>query len=60
LANGYQSFAELISVGDLRAQPEREIPLLPEGAPTPTPTGTAAPPQVVYYLYLPAVKVNSP
>jgi uncharacterized repeat protein (TIGR01451 family) len=56
LAAGYQSFAQVISVAGLRAQPERDIALQP--AVTPTPTGI--PPAAVYYLYAPFVNGNAP
>jgi uncharacterized repeat protein (TIGR01451 family) len=55
-AAGYQSYAQVISVASLRAQPERDIALQP--AATPTPTGI--PPAAVYYIYAPIVNGNAP
>jgi uncharacterized repeat protein (TIGR01451 family) len=55
-AAGYQSYAQVIPVADLRAQPDRDIALQP--AATPTPTGI--PPAAGYYLYAPILKGNAP
>jgi hypothetical protein len=55
-ATGYQGYLQVVAVAELYTQPQRDIGLWPEGAPTPTPTGTVGPP--VVWVYLPVVMVN--
>lgn len=58
-ATGYHGWEEVIAVDDLRAQPVRDIGLLPTGlstpTPSPTPTPTWAPFFTVERAYLPIV-----
>ncbi len=55
-ADGYQGYLKVLAVAELQAQPQRDIGLWPQGAPTPTPTGTVGPPAI--RIYLPVVTVN--
>jgi len=48
-ATGYDSFGQVVTVGNLRAFPQRDFPLLPQPTRTPTVTPTA-PPRHSYYL----------
>lgn len=53
-AIGYEGYWHVPPVAELHAQPQRDIGLLPEGAPTPT--ATIGPPLV--QVYLPVVMVS--
>lgn len=55
-AEGYQGYLQVLAVAELHAQPQRDIGLWPQSAPTPTPTGTVGPPAV--RIYLPVLTVN--
>lgn len=51
-AVGYQSLTQLVPVSDLRAQPQRDLPLVPLLAPTATLTATTTPTPTVTQMPL--------
>lgn len=55
-ADGYQDYSQVLALAELYAQPQRDIGLRPESAPTPAPTATIGPP--ASRVFLPVVMVS--